>query len=75
VQAGPLRDDPVGPHPIAQFRAIVPAGALEAALRWYMVHHGVHAVLIHPNSGDDVLDHTLHALWLGDALELDTSRL
>ena len=75
VQAGQLRDGPFGPHPVAQFRATVPASALEAALRWYMCNHGVHAVLIHPNSGDDLLDHTLHALWLGAALVLDTARL
>jgi aromatic ring-cleaving dioxygenase len=75
VQTGQLRDGPFGPHPVAQFRATVPASALEAALRWYMCNHGVHAVLIHPNSGDDLLDHTLHALWLGAALVLDASRL
>jgi DOPA 4,5-dioxygenase len=75
VEAGPLRDGPVGPHPLAQFRATVPAGALEAALSWYMRHHGVHTVLVHPNSGDDLLDHTAHALWLGAAVVLDASRL
>jgi aromatic ring-cleaving dioxygenase len=75
VQTGELRDGPFGPHPLAQFRATVPATALEAALRWYMVNHDEHAVLIHPLSGDDLLDHTRHALWLGGPLVLDTSRL
>jgi aromatic ring-cleaving dioxygenase len=75
VQTSALRDGPFGPHPLAQFRATVPASALEAALRWYMFNHDQHVVLIHPLSGDDLLDHTRHALWLGHPLVLDTSRL
>jgi DOPA 4,5-dioxygenase len=28
-------------------------------------------ILIHPETGDDVEDHTNHALWLGEKLELN----
>jgi DOPA 4,5-dioxygenase len=27
-------------------------------------------VLVHPESGDEVADHTAHALWLGNRLPL-----
>ena len=30
---------------------------------------------VHPDTGDDLKDHTDHALWLGEMLELDLSAL
>jgi len=32
-------------------------------------------VLVHPETGDDVADHMVHALWLGKKLELDIEAL
>jgi aromatic ring-cleaving dioxygenase len=68
---GALREAPVGPHTLPQFRTSVPSAALEPALLWYLQHRGEHTVLIHPNSGDDLLDHTKYAVWLGTPLPLD----
>ncbi len=42
---------------------------------WLRVNHGDLAILIHPRTGDDLADHTDHALWLGEKLELDLSQL
>ena len=36
-------------------------------------HRGVYDVLIHPNTGCSVLDHTDWAMWAGDKWELDTT--
>jgi hypothetical protein len=33
------------------------------------------SVLLHPETGDDLLDHTAHAVWLGTPLELRLDRL
>ncbi len=74
VKVGLLREAPFGPHPVGQFLATVPVADLEAAVRWFMFHHGEHSVLIHPNSGQDILDHTARALWLGRQLALDHSK-
>jgi aromatic ring-cleaving dioxygenase len=32
-------------------------------------------VLLHPETGDDLLDHTAHAVWFGTPLELRLDRL
>ncbi len=47
-----------------QFSEVVP---------WLMLHHGPHAVLIHPETGDDLADHRDYPLWLGTRLPLDFS--
>src|SRR3569832_1655172 len=75
VRTGPLVDGPIGPHFVPQFQATVLPIDLEAALRWYMFNHGDHVVLVHPNSGDEVSDHGVHALWMGERLPLDEDKL
>ena len=45
-----------------QFAKVVP---------WLMLNHEGLDILIHPETGDDVIDHTDHALWLGEKLELN----
>ena len=35
---------------------------------WLMLNRGELAVLVHPETGDDLADHTSHALWLGEVL-------
>lgn len=41
-------------------------------LSWFVQHHGLLSVLVHPQTGFDLLDHTSHALWLGQKKELKT---
>ena len=41
----------------------------------YHAHHGSHDVLLHPETGNDRVDHTTHAVWLGAPQPLDLSRL
>lgn len=70
---GPMRDRPVGPHPIAQYEvhfaersrpAVV--AAIEAS--------GLRA-LVHPLTDDDLADHTTLAHWIGEPLALELSVL
>lgn len=73
IFVGRMMDEGVGPHPIPQYEihfreAAVPelTGALQdSGLR----------VLIHPLTLDDLADHTTHARWLGEPIDLDTSTL
>lgn len=75
IEVSTLREGPVGPHPLPQFWGTVQPDAFEPAVRWYLTHHGEHSVLIHPSTGDDLRDHTRHAMWLGPPLRLDLARL
>ena len=68
-------DGPRGPHVNPMFGVDVPAAALAETLAWLMLRHGPHAVLIHPVTSNELMDHTHHALWLGPPQPLDLSRL
>lgn len=46
----------------AQFGAFIP---------WLVINRGPLSALVHPNTGDDVRDHTQRATWLGEKMTLD----
>ena len=70
-----LIDVPVGPHPRPMFEVDLPAAHLGAVRAWLFAHHGVHSVLIHPVTGDDLADHRDSARWIGEPLPLDLAFL
>lgn len=49
-----------------QFGAFVP---------WLVINRGPLSALIHPNTGDDVRDHTQRATWMGHPLPLQVGLL
>jgi DOPA 4,5-dioxygenase len=49
-----------------QFPTLVP---------FIMMNRGPLTVLLHPESGRPRDDHTLHAVWMGAVLQLNTDRL
>lgn len=50
----------------AQFGAFIP---------WLVINRGPLSVLIHPNTGDDVRDHTQRATWMGQPIPLQVGLL
>ncbi len=70
-----LVDRPIGPHPVPMFEIDFANSEFNDVVTWLMLHHQDHSVLIHPVTGDDMIDHTVHPLWLGKQLTLDLSRL
>ena len=70
-----IRPIPVGPHSRPMFEIAFTAAHREAILAWVAAHRGPFSVLIHPVTGDDLADHRDHAMWMGDPLPLDYSRL
>ncbi len=69
--AGPVRSGPVGPHPLPMFEAWFQPEGLSQVLLWIQQHRQGLPVLIHALTGDDYLDHTRHALWIGEELKLN----
>ncbi|KAF9466072.1 DOPA-like domain-containing protein [Collybia nuda] len=67
---------PVGPHPTAMFEVNTfnphQTGAL---FSWLTVHRGPCSVLIHPNTDDELKDHTELMSWMGKPWPLNTSML
>ncbi|KAL7750682.1 hypothetical protein RI367_004024 [Sorochytrium milnesiophthora] len=71
-----LWEGPIGPHPYGMFEIdILNADDFGVFVPWLAVNHGSLSVLIHPQTGDDVTDHTHHALWLGQQVPLNIDML
>ena len=70
---GELRDEPVGPHPKAQFEAHFREDALDQIVS--MIKETGLTALVHPLTDDDLADHTTLGQWLGAPLPLDLSVL
>ncbi|KAL8755341.1 MAG: hypothetical protein Q9184_004825 [Pyrenodesmia sp. 2 TL-2023] len=64
---------PVGPHPIGQFEiAIFNPAQFGALVPWLVIHRGPLSIVVHPNTGVALRDHTQSAMWLGERLSLKT---
>ena len=71
-----FRDEPVGPHPVANVQVIFKPDQFQPVVEWLMLHRDGLDVLIHPLTSDSVDDHSIYAMWLGTPvpLKLDTLR-
>jgi DOPA 4,5-dioxygenase len=71
VRLGRWHDQPIDPHPKSMYQVAFLPNQFEKVVPWLMLNREGLDVLIHPETGDDVKDHTDHALWLGEKLELN----
>ena len=75
VQLGRWHDKPIGPHPQGMYQVAFLPEQFGKVVPWLMLHREELNILVHPETGDDVADHTLHCLWLGEKLELNVEVL
>lgn len=75
VILGRWHDLPVGPHPKSMYQVAFAADQLDKVLPFLMLNRAGLDVLVHPETGDDLVDHRDHALWLGQKLPLDFESL
>lgn len=75
VRLGRWHDKPVGPHPKAMYQVAFLSDQLARIVPWLMLNREGLDILVHAETGDDVADHTAHAMWLGEKLELDIDAL
>jgi aromatic ring-cleaving dioxygenase len=61
---------PIGPHTRAMYQIAFPVALFATLAPWLMLNRDGLTVLLHPETGDDPRDHTLHAAWLGEKLPL-----
>lgn len=74
VDVGKLHQKPVGPHPCWSCRLGFEASQFDRLIPWLAQNRDGLTVLIHGISGNDLADHTTHAMWLGEPLTLDLSK-
>src|SRR5580698_9444260 len=67
---GRWHDELVGPHPQSMYQIAFPTAMLAKFVPWLMLNRDGLAVLLHPETGDDLIDHSDHAAWFGAMLPL-----
>jgi aromatic ring-cleaving dioxygenase len=71
VDLGRWHEEPVGPHTQAMYQVAFTPEQFANIVPWMMLNREGLRVLVHPMTGDDVADHTVNPLWLGEPLPLD----
>lgn len=71
VQLGRWHDKLIGPHPRSMYQVAFLPDQFNQVIPWLMLNRQGLNILVHPNTGDAVADHTKHALWLGEKLSLN----
>jgi aromatic ring-cleaving dioxygenase len=73
LKMGRVHERPVGPHPDWSCQLAFGPELLGAVLPWLALNrHGL-AVFLHPDTGNDLLDHSDHAIWMGAMRPLNLS--
>ena len=75
VNRGKFHLRPVGPHPSWMFTMSFDDIIFQNIALWLMKNLNGLSSLVHPVSGDDLKDHTQHAIWFGKQLDLCLDKL
>ena len=75
VRLGRWHDRPVGPHPQWSYQIAFAPDLFAELVPWLALNRGGLTVFLHPETGDDIPDHSDHALWLGEKAELNLDAL
>lgn len=75
VQLGRVHSQPIGPHSKGMFQIAFTANDFAALVPWLMLNRRGLDVLIHPETGNELADHSSNAAWLGTPLPLDLQAL
>jgi aromatic ring-cleaving dioxygenase len=75
VRIGRWHDRPVGPHTRPMYQVAFTPAEFARFIPWLMINRRGLAVLVHPNTGRSKSDHLIHALWLGEILEINAAPL
>lgn len=70
---GRMHERPVGPHPRWSCQLTVAPEKFGEVLAWLALNRQGLTIFTHPNTGDDLGDHSRHAIWMGELLPLDLS--
>ena len=75
ARLGNFNERPRGPHSRWSFEVAFAPELFGTIVPWLAHHRGDLAVLVHPDTEDEVTDHTAHAIWMGEILDLDLGAL
>ena len=70
AKLGRWHDALIGPHTQSMYQVAFPSALLTTFLPWLMLNRDGLTILLHPETGDDYVDHSEHAVWFGAVLPL-----
>lgn len=71
VQMGRWHEKLVGPHPRWSYQVAFETEVFPEIVPWLMLNRRGLTIFLHPNTGDDLLDHRDFPTWMGECLELN----
>jgi len=75
VKLGRWHDRPIGPHPRGSYQIAFAPELFGRIVPWLALNRAGLTVFLHPETGNDIPDHTDRAIWLGRQRELDLDAL
>lgn len=75
VTLGSWHRKPVGPHPVWMYQVAFEPAVFAEFVPWLALNRRGLTVFVHPETGNSVADHTDHAIWMGEILDLDVQML
>lgn len=73
ISMGRMHKRPIGPHPAWSCQLAFPPERFGEVIPWLATHREGLVIFVHTETGDDLADHTKHAMWMGQMLPLDLS--
>jgi len=70
VALGRVHDRLVGPHACPMYQVAFDTATFGNFVPWLMLNRQGLTVLVHPNTRDQRSDHLVHALWMGQVLDI-----
>lgn len=71
LKMGRVHQRPVGPHPDWSCQLAFAPEVFAQVVPWLTLNRQGLVVFLHPDTGDDLRDHTDHAIWMGAMRPLD----
>lgn len=71
LRMGRVHERLVGPHPRWSCQLAFGPELFGKVVPWLALHRDGLTIFVHPETGDVLRDHTQHALWMGEMLDLN----
>lgn len=70
IDMGRFWEKNVGPHPRWSFQVAFFPDDFSEIVNWLMINRNGLTIFLHPQTGDDLIDHRDYPLWMGEMLPL-----
>ncbi len=71
IRMGRMHERPVGPHPDWSCQLAFDHSKFADVMLYLTLHRDGLVIFTHPLTGDELADHTRHAIWMGAVRKLD----